>query len=82
MKEHGTRIGRSLKVLPCSCLPHMVLEQSTSLLISQGFPARLLQVLYSLSPLPAHIQPCKDTGPSGSLARVVSSQEWRGNEIL
>lgn len=58
MKENGTRVGRSLQVLPCSCLLHVVLEQSNrSFLISLGPPARLpespLLLEFFVSSLPA-----------------------------
>lgn len=48
-KENGTRLGRSLHVFPCSCLPGTVLEHSRSLLMASGLPARLLRALCSFA---------------------------------
>lgn len=61
-------------VLPCSCLPPVVLEQIRPFFTSEGLAARLLQALYSLSPLPAHIQPFKDSGPCGSPVYMVGGE--------
>lgn len=67
VKENGTRIGRRLQVLSCSCLPAMVLEQSRSFLTSWGYQQAsskpstlciLCQLIVSLQGGRSMWQPC------------------------